>query len=64
MVTPRRSPKNTVAFIDNYCEHYNSLFEDMSAPGGEVKSQKLKVLNPLATNETSTFLAFAETFAM
>ena len=29
MVTPRRKPKNTVAFIDNYCEHYSSLFEDV-----------------------------------
>ena len=35
------------------------LVQDVSAPGGEVKShafksQKLKVLNPLPTNETNT----------
>ena len=29
MVTPQRRPKNTVAFVDNYCEHYSSLFEDV-----------------------------------
>ncbi|KST68081.1 hypothetical protein BC008_00090 [Mastigocoleus testarum BC008] len=29
--------------------------QDVSAPGGEVKNQKSKALNPLPTNETSTF---------
>lgn len=29
MVTPRRQPVSTVAFIDNYCQHYYSLFEDV-----------------------------------
>ncbi|MCC5602235.1 IS701 family transposase [Nostoc favosum] len=29
MVTPRREAVNTVAFIDNYCQHYYSLFEDV-----------------------------------
>lgn len=29
MVTPRRQAVNTVAFIDNYCQHYSSLFEDV-----------------------------------
>lgn len=29
MVTPRRQAVNTVAFIDNYCQHYYSLFEDI-----------------------------------
>jgi SRSO17 transposase len=29
MVTPRREAVNTVAFIDNYCQHYHSLFEDV-----------------------------------
>jgi SRSO17 transposase len=29
MVTPRRQAVNTVAFIDNYCQHYYSLFEDV-----------------------------------
>ena len=29
MVTPRRQAVNTVAFIDNYCQHYSHLFEDV-----------------------------------
>lgn len=29
MVTPRREAVNTVAFIDNYCQHYNQLFKDV-----------------------------------
>ncbi len=29
MVTPRREAVNTVAFIDNYCQHYNQLFEEV-----------------------------------
>lgn len=29
MVTPRRQALSTVAFIDNYCQHYYSLFEDV-----------------------------------
>ncbi|AKG23005.1 IS701 family transposase [Calothrix sp. 336/3] len=29
MVTPRRQPVSTVAFIDNYCQHYYSVFEDV-----------------------------------
>ncbi|MBD2564270.1 hypothetical protein H6G95_27430 [Nostoc linckia FACHB-391] len=29
MVTPRRQAVNTVAFIDNYCQHYYSVFEDV-----------------------------------
>ncbi len=29
MVTPRRQAVSTVAFIDNYCQHYYSLFEDV-----------------------------------
>ncbi len=29
MVTPRRAAVNTVAFIDNYCQHYSHLFEDV-----------------------------------
>ncbi|BAY13517.1 IS701 family transposase [Calothrix sp. NIES-2098] len=29
MVTPRRQAASTVAFIDNYCQHYDSLFEDV-----------------------------------
>ncbi len=29
MVTPRRTAVSTVAFIDNYCQHYCSLFEDV-----------------------------------
>ncbi|MEP0770685.1 transposase [Trichocoleus sp. ST-U1] len=29
MVTPRREAVNTVGFIDNYCQHYYSIFEDV-----------------------------------
>ncbi len=29
MVTPRRTAVNTVAFVDNYCQHYCRLFEDV-----------------------------------
>ncbi len=29
MVTPRRTAVNTIAFIDNYCQHYCGLFEDV-----------------------------------
>lgn len=29
MVTPRTEAVNTVAFIDNYCQHYSQLFEDV-----------------------------------
>lgn len=29
MATPRRQAVNTVAFIDSYCEHYYSVFEDV-----------------------------------
>lgn len=29
MATPRRTAVNTVAFIDNYCQHYSKLFEDV-----------------------------------
>lgn len=29
MVTPRREAVNTIAFIDNYCQHYYSIFEDV-----------------------------------
>ncbi|MEH2080436.1 MAG: transposase [Nostoc sp.] len=29
MVTPRRQAVSTVAFIDNYCQHYCSVFEDV-----------------------------------
>lgn len=29
MVTPRRQAVNTAAFIDNYCQHYSHLFEDV-----------------------------------
>lgn len=29
MVTPRRQTVSTVAFIDNYCQHYYSVFEDV-----------------------------------
>jgi SRSO17 transposase len=29
MVTLRRQAASTVAFIDNYCQHYDSLFEDV-----------------------------------
>lgn len=29
MVTLRREAVNTVAFIDNYCQHYYSLFEEV-----------------------------------
>lgn len=29
MVTPRRTAVNTVAFVDNYCQHYCGLFEDV-----------------------------------
>lgn len=29
MVTPRRQAVRTVAFIDNYCQNYYSLFEDV-----------------------------------
>lgn len=29
MVTQRREAVNTVAFIDNYCQHYYSIFEDV-----------------------------------
>lgn len=29
MVTARRQPVSTVAFIDNYCQHYYSVFEDV-----------------------------------
>jgi len=29
MVTPRREAVNTVAFIDNYCQHYSQLFGDV-----------------------------------
>jgi len=29
MVTPRIHAENTVAFRDNYCQHYYSLFEDV-----------------------------------
>lgn len=29
MVTQRRQAVSTVAFIDNYCQHYYSVFEDV-----------------------------------
>ena len=29
MATPRREAVNTVAFIDKYCQHYYSIFEDV-----------------------------------
>jgi SRSO17 transposase len=29
MVTPRRPASNTVTFIDDYCQHYQQLFEDV-----------------------------------
>jgi SRSO17 transposase len=29
MVAPRRAAVNTVAFIDNHCQHYSLLFEDV-----------------------------------
>lgn len=29
MVTPRRQAVSTVVFIDNYCQHYDSVFEDV-----------------------------------
>ena len=47
----REKPSHSLVLIGN-------KVQDVSAPGGEVKSQKSKVLNPLATNESSTFFVF------
>ena len=29
MVTPLRTPVTTVAFVDDYCQHYQHLFKDV-----------------------------------